>query len=237
MKISEAQRARFIIAADDYGIRSTAAPILELAQKGLLDRVAVMVHYVTPEDARALKDTGVKLDIHLELIELLERGETPNDSTLERGFSFLSRYLLGSIRAYQVKGEWRTQIERFREIFGQLPDGLNSHEHVHYFPPFFRPFVELANEYQIPYVRFGHAGFLLHVQQSMIGYILAFLRFFDKPRFYSAVAETSDYLVDLNWLKSFGHLMEAMPRSGRIELVVHPERQAEWKFVQETFSL
>ena len=25
--------------------------------------------------------------------------------------------------------------EKFKEIFGKNPDGINSHEHVHFFPP------------------------------------------------------------------------------------------------------
>ncbi|MEP7162433.1 MAG: ChbG/HpnK family deacetylase [Candidatus Moraniibacteriota bacterium] len=235
MKISEAQRARFIISADDYGIRRTAGRILQLAQTGKLDRVAVMVNYVSEEQARALQSTRVKIDIHLDLIALLGRGAVLGDSTLWRGISFLFSFLLGRVSPKKVEAEWRAQIEKFRVLFGKLPDGLNSHEHVHYFSSFFRVFVKLGNEYHTPFVRFGKAGLLLHVQQSVIGYILSLPHFLDKRTFLLAEADSTDYLVDLNWLKSFEHLIRSMPQNGNVELVVHPEKEEEAAFVTETF--
>ena len=61
-------RKELIIVADDYGIRGASAPILRLAREGIVDRVAVLAHFVSAEDVLALKETGVSIDIHLELI-------------------------------------------------------------------------------------------------------------------------------------------------------------------------
>ncbi|PIW93776.1 MAG: hypothetical protein COZ86_04470, partial [Candidatus Moranbacteria bacterium CG_4_8_14_3_um_filter_41_13] len=60
--MKEEIRRKFVVTADDYGIRKTAEPILHLAKKGKLDRVAVMIRYVSKEEAEALLKTGVKID-------------------------------------------------------------------------------------------------------------------------------------------------------------------------------
>jgi predicted glycoside hydrolase/deacetylase ChbG (UPF0249 family) len=126
---------------------------LDLARAGILQRVGVLVHFTTPEEARDLLETGVKIDIHLEMIDLLKSGHKTKDSAILRGLNFSWRYALGRLHARQVEAQWRAQILRFQELFGRFPDGLNSHEHLHYFPAFFQVYLRLAEEFHIPFVR------------------------------------------------------------------------------------
>lgn len=135
--ISILDRKRFILSADDYGLRDAAAPILRLAHAGLLDRVAVMVDRVSQEEADALAKTAVAIDIHLELTRLVGTGEKVEDGIIMRGASFLVRLLSGHLSSRAVGGEWERQLRRFEELFGRKPDGWNVHEHYHYFPFFF----------------------------------------------------------------------------------------------------
>ncbi|MFZ1655042.1 MAG: ChbG/HpnK family deacetylase [Candidatus Moraniibacteriota bacterium] len=238
MHITERAKARLILSADDYGIRDTVRRILPLAAAGKLHRVGVMVRYCSQGDATRLLATGVKIDIHLDLISLMGRGADPDHGTLRRGIHFVVRRFLGYIPASAVEAEWRRQIEHFRVLFGRLPDGLNSHEHVHFFPGFFRVFLALAQEYRIPYVRFGQRGMLLSLHHAAIGHVLHSLARTDHRRFTAAGLATSTYLVSLDWVhgkERFFRALDLLPTEVTVELVVHPEREAEFAFIDRHF--
>jgi predicted glycoside hydrolase/deacetylase ChbG (UPF0249 family) len=225
---------RIIVAADDYGLRGSVEPILALARSGKLDRVAVLAHYVSEEDAKRLGATVVALDVHLELIALLSRGEQEGDHAIVRSWTFFYRYALGFVTRRKARREWRRQIERFRSLFGRLPDGLNSHEHVHFFPPLFQVMTELAHEYGIPYVRCGRRGMLLGHHSSSVGKILAVFGWLDRLVFGRRLAalQTSDHLVSLDWLDDAHETLATLP-SDMVEVVCHPEREAERQIVSE----
>lgn len=235
MQISPRARARLNLNADDYGIRDTVSRILPLAQAGKLDRVSVMTRYCQPSAAKALAATGVKLDIHLDLIELMGRGEEVGQGTLRRGIHFVVQRLRGELPAIKVEAAWRLQILRFHELFGRYPDGLNSHEHVHFFPSFYSTVVTLAHEFQIPSMRFGARGLLLASHHSLIGRTLDVLARINRRRFIESGLVTSIYLVSLDWVldeKKFFRALELLPEGERVELVVHPERDREFDFIQ-----
>ena len=235
MHISPRAKARLVRSADDYGIRDTVRRILPLAEADKLDRVAVMARYCTPADARALAATSVKIDIHLDLIGLMGRGAEDGHGTLRRGAHFAVRRFLGRIPASAVEAEWRAQIARFRELFGRYPDGLNSHEHVHFFPGFFPVIIALAHEFRVPYIRFGLRGMLLSEHHSAIGHILNQLARTGHRRFAGAGLATSTYLVSLDWVHGkdrFFHALESLSEEETVELVVHPERDRESEFIQ-----
>lgn len=228
-------RKKFVITADDYGIRETAKPILELVRAGKIDRVAVMIRYVSPEEAQALLATGVKIDLHLELIDILKSGEEMYDSVIKRGINFVFRYGLGIVTAKKAEKEWRTQIDRFRELFGRVPEGLDSHEHLHYFPSFFRVCARLAEEYSIPFIRFGRKGLLPGLHGSLTGRILHFLSRRTQTLFRETNITTTDYVVSLDWFPDFTDFIAHLPEEGTIELVVHPERTEDYQSVLEHF--
>lgn len=235
MHLSERAKARLVRSADDYGIRDTVRRILPLVEAGKLDRVAVMTHYCTPADAAALAATNVKIDVHLDLIELMGRGAEAGHGTLRRGLHFTARRFMGYVPAAAVLAEWRSQIVRFHELFGRYPDGLNSHEHVHFFPSFFPLTIALVHEFRVPYVRFGMRGMLLTLHHSVIGHILNQLARTNHRRFAQASLATSTYLVSLDWVhgkERFFRALESLPVGETVELVVHPEREREFDFIQ-----
>ncbi|MBI2439536.1 MAG: ChbG/HpnK family deacetylase [Candidatus Moranbacteria bacterium] len=230
--MTEDTRERFVVVADDYGIRQTAEPILRLVREGKIDRVSVLIHYVSHEQAEALLATGVKIDLHLELIGLLKRGYKMHENTFLRGANFLWRYFFGLLTAKKVETEWRDQIERFHELFRRYPDGLNSHEYVHHFPKFFRVFLGLAKRYDIGYVRFGKKGMLTDMHSALVGNILSFLWKQTKTSYEKQPVPTSDYLVSFDWFGDFNAFAKQVPQ-GPIELVVHPEREDEYRALLE----
>lgn len=227
-------RESFVVVADDYGIRQTAEPILRLAHEGKVDRVAVLIHYVSAEQAEALKATQVKIDLHLELIGLLKRGEKMHENSFLRSINFCFRYFFGLATMKKVEKEWRDQLDRFQELFGRLPDGLNSHEYLHYFPPFFKVFTKLAQEYEIKYVRFGKKGMLTGPHKTFTSSILSSFWKQTHRDYAKTSLKTSDYLVSLDWLNDFKSFSEQLPQ-GSIELVVHLEREEDYRTILEYF--
>lgn len=227
-------RERFIITADDYGIRQTAEPILRLVHEGKVDRVAVLIHYVSREQAEALLASGAKIDLHLELIGVLKSGDKVRESALYRGINFFMRYTTGLLTVWQVEAEWRDQIRRFVELFGRLPDGLNSHEHLHFFPAFSRIFLSLATEFHVGYVRFSRRGMLLSQEFTLIGKVLELLWKRTHHLYQNIPFVTSDYLVSLDWLSDFDTFVKSVP-PGTVELVVHLEREEDYRILLEQF--
>ncbi len=227
-------RHRFIITADDYGIRQTAEPILRLVHEGKVDRVAVLIHYVSADQARALLASGAKIDLHLELIGILKSGDQMRESALSRGVNFFMRYVTGLVTARQVEEEWHDQIRRFEELFGRLPDGLNSHEHLHFFPDFSRVFIALAKRYGISYVRFSRRGMLMTQGTPLIGRVLTLLWKRTRHLYQHETFQTSDYLVSLDWLSDPYAFIQEIPE-GTLELVVHLEREEDYRTTLEYF--
>lgn len=227
-------RENFIVTADDYGIRQTAEPILRLVHEGKVDRVAVLIHYVSYDQAQALLASGVKIDLHLELIGLLKSGSKVKESALLRGINFFMRYYTGLLTAKKVEAEWRDQIVRFQELFGRLPDGLNSHEHLHFFPSFSKVFVRLAKEYHASYVRFSRKGMILPLDFNLIARMLDVFWKRTYQLYQGTSFETSDYLVSLDWISDFGTFSQELPQ-GTVELVVHLEREEDYRAMLEYF--
>ncbi len=219
-----------IIAADDYGIRETSAPILELAQKGLLDRVAVFAERVSDADMQALLATGVAVDIHLELIHLLKTGHEDEGGALGRGFNFLLRRIAGIVHPKRVEAEWRRQILLFQKRFGRLPDGLNSHEHVHYFPEFFAATVTLAEEFEISRVRLGEKGIIRGSRGRFTSGILTVCRSRDvKYLIASERIRSFPWVTSFDWFPDQVSFFDSMndPAHEAVEVVFHPERPEE----------
>jgi predicted glycoside hydrolase/deacetylase ChbG (UPF0249 family) len=216
-----------IISADDFGISEIANDrILEAATQGKLHRVAVMVEGIfSKEQLTALAQTGVALDIHLTLPQAAKNATRKlKDSALRRSFSFLFRYVTREIASQKIEQRWKRQIMHFYSLLRRYPDGINSHEYVHLFPPFFRITLILCQEFNIHYLRVGqrHASGI----HTPIAIILNWLRTRDKRIYQLHRITTSEYLVSLDWLDLHKDILLQLP-SGTTELVCHPERSEE----------
>lgn len=229
-------REKVIVSVDDFGIRNVAEAILPLAKQGKVDRVSVLINYVTSRSqADELAATGVKIDLHLELIDLIKSGKEDNGMALLRGINFVLRYAFGTVRSDDVERSWAAQIERFRELFGRYPDGLNSHEHVHYFPRFFRVALMLSDRYGISFMRFARKG-VLEKKSSVAARILSFLWSRNVSYYvdHTGSRETSDFFVSYDWISDFEAFLKDMP-DGKTEIVLHPERKNEYDAVERYF--
>ena len=226
------RKQQLIITADDYGIREASEPILTLAKEGMLDRVAVLARFVSKEDAERLSVTGVTLDIHLDLTQLLKRGQHEGDSFVHRMGNFMWHWLRGDLSPQKVEAEWREQIELFRQKFGRLPDGMNSHEHIHFFPPMFRDFLEIAREYDMQYVRFGTHDTLGTSRFHGAQIVISCLHRLNRRAWKQSPHNTSQYLVSADWIDDVDKFCAYLPE-GETEIVTHPEHAWEADLIRK----
>jgi predicted glycoside hydrolase/deacetylase ChbG (UPF0249 family) len=239
-----------IIAADDFGVSKLAnRRILELARTKKLDRVAVMVGGIySPQEIKALLDLGVKLDIHLYVLPagyFQTRGGEKRENIFKRIFVFLVDMTSGRYGSNKVRLVWQAQIEQFKKTFGRYPDGINSHEHLHFFPGLFRSALRLKDKFSVPYLRLGKEK--MKSPWNSVAFVLDNLRRLDikfnklvfappgDPKLYPGEINTSDYLVSFDWIKDPDKFFERLPAATQTELVFHPERDAEFEFIKENF--
>jgi len=223
-------RKRLIVSADDFGQSPEAnRNILALAEQGHLDRVAVMVRgKISPAELQRLLAAGVALDVHLDIPDLA----VPKKGVFGRSAFFLSQYIYGKLSPEKIGLDWAAQLEIFKNMFGRSPDGLNSHQHVHFFPPYLRQSIDLAKKFNVPFVRFGRESIL--VRRGMISAIIRLMRKTDKKIFLSAGLDSADFLMSLDWIKNPQEFLRHLI-PGTTEVVCHPERPAEFEIIEKYF--
>jgi len=232
--MNENIRKKIIATADDFGISELAnRNILKLAESGKIDRVAIMTNGILPqEEINKLLHSGMKLDIHLNITEKFSQPRKFKEGIIKRSALFLARYIGGQISASIVEKEWEEQINKFKEIVGRHPDGINSHQHIHYYPSYFKASAALAKKYSIPFVRCGKKGFL--GKMNGVKQILAVFRKTDTRYLAKDGIESSDYLVSFDWIKDFPKFLNELP-IGTVEITFHPEREDEFEAIKKYF--
>jgi len=234
MQEHQASRNRIVVTADDFGLnQKTNQDILYLVSLGKIDRVAVMVYgKMTSEEIQQLAKSRVKLDIHLDVLHEIENDKRKQSGEIQRGLDFLFKLLLGKLTSKKVSTDWENQIELFIKIFGKNPDGINSHEHVHLFPPFFKIALNLLDKYLIPYIRFGDSVFMLH--HKIVAYALHILRKINLKACLKHSCVSSGSLVSLDWIENFDVFFEKLPE-GTTEIVCHPEIAEDFEKIKKYF--
>jgi predicted glycoside hydrolase/deacetylase ChbG (UPF0249 family) len=234
MQSYESHRSRLRVAADDFGVSPRAnRNTLLLISLGKIDRVGIMsLGSISPKEVAQLVSSGVKLDIHLDILHEFHTSRRKRTSALWRSMEFVSKILMGKLSAKKVEKDWRRQIESFIEIFGKSPDGINSHEHVHFFPLFFRVATSLQQEYSIPYIRFGDSLSMPH--HTIVSHILHWMRIFNKKYFFKSGSVSSQVLLSLDWIDDPDKFLDNLPE-GVIEIACHPELAEDFVKIKKYF--
>jgi predicted glycoside hydrolase/deacetylase ChbG (UPF0249 family) len=224
------------VSADDFGISQLAnTNILALAEAKKIDRVEIMVSKnLSPEYVSRLLSSGVKLDIHFHLAKDKLDFWQNNPRIIEKGAIkrislFLYNFFFGHNRPAIVEREWERQILDFKELFGKFPDGASSHEHIHFFPPYFRRFLKLAKKYDINYIRFGKYPYR---HKNKVCAILNFLKKMDFMQFKRSSVATSDYMVSFDWNHDLDACVKNAHDHSEIEVIFHPELAPEYEVLE-----
>lgn len=224
------------VSADDFGISRWAnTNILRLAEAKKLDRVEIMISKnLTPEHVSRLLASGVKLDIHFHLAKDKLDFWQSNPRVIEKGaikriFLFLYNFFFGNNRPTIIEQEWERQILDFKDLFGKFPDGASSHEHIHFFPPFFKKILKLSGKYGISYIRFGKKPY--H-NKNKVCTILNILKKMDIRQFKKSSMATSDYMVSFDWDNDMDDCIKNTDDNSVAEIVFHPELLPEYEVLE-----
>lgn len=134
-------RPAFALCADDYAMTAgVSRAILALADQGRLSATSVMTsmpHWRTL--APALRDRAARLAVGLHLNLTLGRPATAMPGLAPGGFlpSFgrlATHSLTGRLPEGEIAAEITAQLDLFSEVFGQAPDYVDGHQHVHVLP-------------------------------------------------------------------------------------------------------
>ncbi len=227
-------RKTFVLTADDFGISPRANKnILALVKAKKIDRVSLMVHGAfTPQELEKLRQSGVKIDLHLENDPKKKHRQGIKEGAFLRGVLFSLKLLSRQMRSGFVSLYWEQQIDQFHALLGRYPDGLNSHQHIHYFPPYFHLLTKLAQKKEISFIRFGKVALI--PSNTSVYRILFWLHKKDRPTFLASHLQSTDHLVSLDWIKDLPIFLSQEP-SGSLEIVCHPERKHELELIQKYF--
>jgi hopanoid biosynthesis associated protein HpnK len=154
---------QLIVNADDLGLTSGVnRGILRAFQDGIVTSASLLVTGSAFEEAVALARQNPELDVglHLTLVEeraILGRDVLPTlvDETgrfPRTSGEFFRRAFLGRIRWDEVEREIAAQIERFQNT-GLRLSHLDSHQHLHMFPPVFQIVRRLTSGMQSVWIR------------------------------------------------------------------------------------
>jgi predicted glycoside hydrolase/deacetylase ChbG (UPF0249 family) len=155
-----------IINADDYGYYPCISKgILEAASSGALTATGILANSPDLKTQLEWLDSveGLDVGVHLNLTFRQPLTAAMAEKLVHWNGCFPGAYsmswmiLTGKISIHEVRVEWRAQIEACQPknlLF------LNSHEHIHMLPVLFPLMLELAQEYNIPYIRLTQSEWL-----------------------------------------------------------------------------
>jgi len=143
-----AQQKRLIVTADDFGFdEAINAGVIEAHERGILTHTSLMARGPCLEQAleTAAGLPRLGLGVHLTITsptsgEPLHHGE------------FMRHLLRGRLTVSGVEREWRDQITSLQQR-GVALTHLDSHQHLHLFPPLFPLAASLTREHGIPRMR------------------------------------------------------------------------------------
>lgn len=148
--------------ADDYGMTAHGdALIWDCQTHGCLNSVSIVPNGSLEEAVAALRPSGLKLAVHLNLVEgkaLSPAAEIPllvrPDGSFCNSFSGLLRLSLTSRRrafAAQLYRELERQLLAYAALFpAGTPLRIDSHQHTHMIPLVFRTLLHILADHHLP---------------------------------------------------------------------------------------
>jgi len=159
---------RLIINADDFGYsKEVNLGIIEAHRFGTVTSTTIMTNEDFFEHAIDIYPKSLGIGIHLNLT--WDRSLITN-----KPFSKYNKHLavLGLLNKNKAEKEFRKQIDTLLER-GIRPDHLDTHHHIHAFPPLKDLIIDLAKEYHIYKVRWPKEKLTsLNWKQALINYKL-----------------------------------------------------------------
>jgi chitin disaccharide deacetylase len=183
-----------VVNADDFGQSAgVTRGIIEAHERGIVTSASLMVLWPASAEAAAYsrRQPGLSVGLHLDLGEW----------TCRAGVWEALYTRVDSTDPDAVDLEVRKQLERYRDLVGQNPTHLDSHQHVHRSDPVRSTLMRVAGELRVP---------LRHLTPSIQ----------HCGSFYGQTA-TGEPLPDLIGMPALAALLRRLPE-GVTELACHP---------------
>lgn len=216
---------RLIVNADDFGYtRDVNEGILQSHRHGIVRSASLMANGPALEHAvgLALQSPTLAIGCHLTLVE--------GPSVARPGTKLppsLVSLLVDPPTREDALGEFRAQVERLLAC-GVQPDHLDTHKHLHIFPPVLQAVTEIAREFGIRWIRkpFDIPFGAVRAKRRWVAAVLEPLRIAFDERLARTGCRTTDYFAGFSatgavtapWLVV---LLTELPH-GTGELVCHP---------------
>jgi predicted glycoside hydrolase/deacetylase ChbG (UPF0249 family) len=226
------------ITADDCGLsEGINQAALHLYKMGLIQAVSIMTNFPAADHAFELFRTHTDLEpgVHLTLSDGTPLTDMNTSEIVKSDGHFRNQYILYAQSLFAsdalleaMRQEMAAQIEQFLAHDVQ-PAHLTTHCHFHVFPAVRQIVYDLAETYQVNWVR--NSDFRLS--------IVPFNPVVDKAPSDSSVPHpfiVPDYVVSLkDWLSVDPQEMlnEILTLQGRVELVVHPSTASDTTYPAE----
>ncbi|MFD1335121.1 chitin disaccharide deacetylase [Oceanobacillus iheyensis] len=145
---------RVEINADDYGLtKGVTDGIIKAHREGCVTSTTLMMNGLSVEYAveQAKSNPALKVGIHLVLTWGRPISNDVASLVQSNGkFRYTSSYReMDPPSLADVEREWRAQIEEFKKT-GLTLNHIDSHHHVHAWPPLTDVIIKLAKEFEVP---------------------------------------------------------------------------------------
>ena len=149
---------RLIVNADDFGISSGVNKgILEAHKQGIVTSTSLMVNMPYADEAVRMKKSlapRLGLGLHLTLSwgkPILPAREVPSLVTSEGTFPNAFDIRPWTFKADHLRAEMSAQLQRFKELTGEMPDHIDNHQFVaNILPKAFSVLIDLSKKHGIP---------------------------------------------------------------------------------------
>lgn len=232
------QVRKVIVNADDFGFSpGVTGGILRAHREGIVTSTTIMANMPCAGDAlaRLSEAPGLGVGVHLNACQgppLSAQGAAlaAADGRMRRSAAAIILACLSNPRLLRaIEAEFDAQIRWLIEN-GRQPTHLDSHRHIHAFPPIFARVVTLARRYNIPHIRWPYERLAgsgwpaapwrqRRVRWLVNGFALVNAHSLPGPRGMQGtwgIAHTGQ--IDVAWLCQAARAM----RPGATEIMTHP---------------
>lgn len=227
-----------VVNADDFGLtKGVNNGIVSSFLEGIVTSTSIMANGECFEDAVSLskQHSALSIGVHLVLVEekpVLPPGEVPSlidkNNKLYRNYKeFLKWFLFSRIKIVDIEKELRAQLEKVLNA-GVQANHIDSHQHLHIYPPILDIVLRLAKEYDIRWIRNSYDN---SAPTNMGQRGLAFLARREKRKILNAKLKTTHYFfgAGVSGRLTENDLLNVLAKlpDGFSELMCHPGEEDE----------
>jgi predicted glycoside hydrolase/deacetylase ChbG (UPF0249 family) len=148
---------KIIICADDFGMsKNINKGIIELLKNKIINATSCMpnmpVFIDGIKELKKISNPSIDIGIHLNLSEGTPLTQAQSISKNNKFLPLLKLLIKSKLRIINynsVYNELKAQIERFITQWGQLPDFIDGHQHVHHFPIIRKAVINLYKDFDM----------------------------------------------------------------------------------------